>query len=105
MATVSTNIRIDENVKAEASKLFEGLGLTLSDAVNVFLRQSILHRGVPFKIEYPEKKPNRATIRAMKEGDRFLAKYAKNPEKYKKNPKKYGLYNNVEELFEDMKKW
>ena len=104
MATVSTNIRIDENVKAEASKLFEGLGLTLSDAVNVFLRQSILHRGVPFKIEYPEEKPNRATIRAMKEGDRFLAKYAKNPEKYKKNPKKYGLYNNVEEALAELKK-
>ncbi|MCM1321910.1 MAG: type II toxin-antitoxin system RelB/DinJ family antitoxin [Bacteroides sp.] len=105
MASVSTNIRIDEDVKAEASQLFEGLGLTLSDAVNVFLRQAILHRGIPFKVEYPEEKPNRATIRAMKEGDRFLAKYAKNPEKYKKNPKKYGLYDNVEELFEDMKKW
>lgn len=104
MATVSTNIRIDEEVKANASKLFEGLGLTLSDAVNVFLRQSILHRGIPFKIEYPEEKPSRETIRAMKEGDRFLAKYAKNPEKYKKNPKKYGLYDNVEEALAELKR-
>ncbi len=91
MATVSTNIRIDENVKAEASKLFEGLGLTLSDAVNVFLRQSILHRGVPFKIEYPEEKPNKELRAAIREA-----------KKIEKNPERYKSYKNFDDLMADL---
>ena len=91
MATVSTNIRIDENVQAEASKLFEGLGLTLSDAVNVFLRQSILHRGVPFKIEYPEEKPNKELRAAIREA-----------KKIEKNPERYKSYKNFDDLAADL---
>lgn len=87
MATVSTNIRIDEEVKANASKLFEGLGLTLSDAVSVFLRQSILHRGIPFKVEYPEEKPNRETIRAMKEGTGSLRNTRRIPKNTRRIPR------------------
>lgn len=91
MATVSTNIRIDENVKTEASKLFEGLGLTLSDAVNVFLRQSILHRGVPFKIEYPEETPNKELRAAIREA-----------KKIEKNPERYKSYKNFDDLTADL---
>ena len=43
MATVSTQIRIDEATKQRATELLEGLGLNLSDAVNMFLRQVVLH--------------------------------------------------------------
>ncbi|MCH5282092.1 MAG: type II toxin-antitoxin system RelB/DinJ family antitoxin [Treponema sp.] len=91
MATVSTNIRIDENVKTEASKLFEGLGLSLSDAVNVFLRQSILHRGVPFKIEYPEENPNKELRAAIREA-----------KKIEKNPERYKSYKNFDDLAADL---
>ena len=44
------NFRIDEHVKDEADTLFDHLGLSLSAAITIFLRQSISHRGIPFPI-------------------------------------------------------
>ena len=46
----SINIRVDDNVKAQAQELFASLGMDLSSAVNVFLRQSIAFGGIPFTI-------------------------------------------------------
>lgn len=54
MNTVSTNIRIDTDVKNQSTKLLKGLGLSLSEAVNMFLHQTILHNGLPFEVKYPE---------------------------------------------------
>ena len=65
MATVPTQIRIDEQVKVEATELLEGLGLNLSDAVNMFLRQIILQNGLPFEVKYPKYKLE--VIAAMEE--------------------------------------
>lgn len=56
MATVSAQIRIDAAVKAEAMALFQNLGLDLSTAVNVFLRQCLIHRGLPFRVKEQEAK-------------------------------------------------
>ncbi len=54
MATTPTQIRIEENTKKQAVELLEGLGLNLSDAVNIFLKQVILRKGIPFEVTYPE---------------------------------------------------
>jgi addiction module antitoxin, RelB/DinJ family len=43
-----------EATKIQAVELLEGLGLNLSDAVNMFLRQVILQNGIPFEVKYPE---------------------------------------------------
>lgn len=43
--TIPTQIRIEENTKKQAVELLEGLGLNLSDAVNMFLKQVILQKG------------------------------------------------------------
>lgn len=51
MATVSAQIRLDAEVKAQSMALFQSLGLDLSTAVNVFLRQCLLHRGLPFPVK------------------------------------------------------
>lgn len=67
--TVPTQIRIEENTKKQAVELLEGLGLNLSDAVNMFLRQVILHNGIPFDVAYPELKPE--VIEAMDEAKRI----------------------------------
>ncbi|GHV86726.1 hypothetical protein AGMMS50255_0270 [Spirochaetia bacterium] len=48
MAQIS--IRIDDTIKNEADSLFSELGLTLSAAFNIFLRQSIRQQGIPFAI-------------------------------------------------------
>lgn len=69
MATSSVQISIDESTRQEATALLEGLGLNLSDAVNLFLKQIILQNGIPFAIKYPEYKPE--VIEAMEEAKRL----------------------------------
>lgn len=54
MATIPTQIRIEETTKKQAVELLEGLGLNLSDAVNMFLKQVVLRGGIPFEVKYPE---------------------------------------------------
>ena len=54
MPTVQTQIRIDSGVKKQANELFNELGLYMSSAVNIFLRQCILRGGLPFKVEVPQ---------------------------------------------------
>ncbi|NMA49454.1 MAG: type II toxin-antitoxin system RelB/DinJ family antitoxin [Tissierellia bacterium] len=44
------NIRIDDDLKEQAEILFEELGLNMSTAFNVFIRQSIRQGGIPFEI-------------------------------------------------------
>lgn len=50
MPTISTNIKIDPTVKLQAQELFERLGMNLSTAVNIFLRQAIREQAMPFRI-------------------------------------------------------
>ena len=69
MATIPTQIRIDEETKKQAVELLAGLGLTLSDAVNIFLKQILLQGGIPFDVKYPEYKPE--VIEAMEEAKRI----------------------------------
>ena len=54
MSTVPTQIRIDSSVKNQANELFNELGMDMSSAVNIFLRQCILRGGLPFKVEVPQ---------------------------------------------------
>ena len=65
MSTVPTQIRIDRNIKEQASALFSELGLDMSGAVNMFLHQCVLRGGIPFSIEMPHYK--QSTLAAMKE--------------------------------------
>jgi DNA-damage-inducible protein J len=44
------NIRVDADVKQQSQDVFSSLGLDMSTAVNVFLRQAIQKRGIPFPI-------------------------------------------------------
>ncbi len=50
MAMTNINIRVDEEVKATSEALFETLGLNMSTAINLFLRQSIREGGLPFAV-------------------------------------------------------
>lgn len=53
MSTAPTQIRIDSNIKQQASALFGRLGLDMSSAVNLFLYQCVLRGGLPFTVEIP----------------------------------------------------
>lgn len=56
MNTVAINVRVDKETKDEASQILEGLGLSLSNAINMFLKQITFRDGLPFAVEYPKPK-------------------------------------------------
>ena len=47
------NFRIDDETKRQAEELFGQMGLTMTSAIMVFIRQSINERGIPFKVRAP----------------------------------------------------
>lgn len=69
MATVPTQIRIDEDLKKQAAELFGQLGMDMSSAMNIFLRQCVLHGGLPFNVGLPNYRPE--VIEAMEEAKRI----------------------------------
>ena len=58
-----TNIYLNAEIKREAKKILAHYGLSLSDAINIFLTQVVLERGIPF----PVKLPNEETQRVLEE--------------------------------------
>jgi len=50
MGQTNVNIRMDAEIKQEAEQLFESLGMNMSTAFNIFIRQSLRTGGIPFKI-------------------------------------------------------
>ena len=79
MATIPTQIRIDADVKKQVNTLFSDLGMDMSGAVNIFLRQCIIHGGLPFNVEIP--RYSQKTLEAMAEaksisGDSSVKGYA-----------------------------
>ena len=60
--TSNISIRMDSDLKAAAEALYEELGMNLSTAFNIFVRQSLRERGIPFKIT--EGTPSKETVSA-----------------------------------------
>ena len=89
MSKVSTNISIDAETKAKAQVMLADLGLDLSTAVNIFLKQMLYEGGIFFSIT--REVPNKLTLEAMKEAQEML----RSPEKYKK-------YDSVDSMMEDI---
>jgi DNA-damage-inducible protein J len=50
MATANINVRTDAELKAQAQKIFEAIGLDLSTAVNLFLKQTVRAKNIPFVV-------------------------------------------------------
>ena len=71
MAGTTTNIsiRMDSDLKAQADALFAELGMNLSTAFNIFVRQSIREGRIPFEVSLNT--PNRDTVAAMLEAERI----------------------------------
>lgn len=60
---VRTNVYLDSDMKAKAKEIFKHYGVSLSDAINMFLTQSVMERGLPFEMKIP----NDETIRAIED--------------------------------------
>lgn len=88
MATLPTQVRIDENLKKQANELFSQLGMDMSSVMNIFLRQCVLRGGLPFSVELPHYKSE--VLEAMEEA-----------KKISKDPKTK-RYSNFSEALEDI---
>ncbi|MGN1158874.1 MAG: type II toxin-antitoxin system RelB/DinJ family antitoxin [Lachnospiraceae bacterium] len=88
--TTNISIRMDSELKVQAEKLFAELGMNISTAFNIFVRQSIREGGIPFEITL--NKPNVQTLAAMQEAERIA-----------KDPTVQG-YTDMDQLFADLKK-
>ena len=69
MQTQKSNltIRIEPQLKEEASTLFRSLGLDLSTATGIFYRQALRCHGLPFEVKLDE--PNEITYKAMDDAE------------------------------------
>lgn len=86
MATVPTQIRIDESLKKQATELFSQLGMDMSSAMNIFLRQCVMRGGLPFEVTLPKYKQD--VLDAMEEAK----KLSKDP-----NTKRYASFSEAME--------
>ena len=86
--TTNISVRMDSHLKHEAEELFADLGINMTTALTMFLRQAVRTQGIPFAIS---RLPNAETIAAMKEAELIG-----------RDPNVKG-YNNLNELFEDLK--
>ncbi len=63
MKNVNVTFRVDENLKKQADVLFSELGLNMSTAFNIFLRQSVREQQIPFQVS--KNVPNAQTLAAI----------------------------------------
>lgn len=67
--TTNISIRIDKEMKEKAENLFSELGMTMTTAFNIFVRQSVRQGKIPFEISLNI--PNAVTIEAMEEAEKI----------------------------------
>ena len=62
----TTSIKLDVETKAKAKEIFKELGITMGEAVNIFLSQVALHKGLPFEVKIPNDETKKAIEEARK---------------------------------------
>ena len=81
------HVRVDEKIKAQAAETLAAMGLSISDAVRVFLMRVIAEKQMPFAL----KAPNAETRAAMAEADEIART-------------RRARFSNVAELIDDLEK-
>lgn len=89
MTTANINVRTDAELKQAAENLFADLGLSMSAAINIFLKTAVNCDGIPFEIK--RYTPNSETRQA-------LAEYTE----MKNNPTKYKRYSSFNDLMDEV---
>lgn len=87
--TANINLRIEPSTKEQAEALFSSFGISVTDAINIFLNTSIMEGGFPFQIKQP--RYNRETELAMQEARDIIASKIQTKS-----------YNSFEELLNDL---
>ena len=67
MGTLTTKVeaRIDSKIKSEAKDVLNDLGMSISEAINIFFRQIVLSKGIPFEVKIP----NALTQKTLEESE------------------------------------
>lgn len=68
--TTNFSVRMDSDIKKQCEALYSELGVNLTTAINVFLRQSLRVGGFPFDVRMEQ--PNKETMAAMLEAERIV---------------------------------
>jgi DNA-damage-inducible protein J len=77
------NARIDAKAKEQVTKILKELGIDLSAAISMYVRQIIIHRGIPFEMRLP----NKVTMQAIEDLESGKGK----------------SFDNVEDMLKDLK--
>ena len=88
--TTNFSVRMDSEIKKQCELLYGELGINLTTAINVFLRQSLRAGGFPFEVRLEQ--PNKETVAAMLEAERI----ARDPS--------VKHYSDVEEALRELKR-
>lgn len=88
--TTNFSVRMDVDLKKQCESLYGELGINLTTAINVFLRQSLRVGGFPFDVRLEQ--PNKETILAMLESKKIA------------NDPNIKRYSDVEEALKELKK-
>ena len=81
--TATVRARIEPNLKEEVETLFHKLGLSTTDAINIFFKQVKLRKGLPFEVAIP----NEVTKKVLDDTD---------------NGKNLVHHNSIDEMFADL---
>ncbi len=85
--TAMVHVRVDQQIKEQATETLASMGLSVSDAVRVFLMRVVADKQMPFML----KVPNAETRTAMNEADEIVSE-------------RRGRFNKASELFDDLEK-
>ena len=88
MPSSIVTIRMDSEIKKQAQAIFNDLGMDMTTAMNIFVRQVIREQAIPFRVQ-KNREPNRETLMALLEAERLVSEPA---------AKRYTVEEALEEL-------
>ena len=89
--TSVVNVNVDSNLKKQANAILNDLGLNMSTAINMFLKQIVKRDGLPFEVVNP--KPSKEMLHALEESDKIIKEI--------KEGRRKG-YNNMSDLINSL---
>ena len=66
--------RVEPDIKEQAETVLDQLGIPMSNAIGMFLRQVVIHRGIPFDVKLPENAPLSVSSMTKEQFDAEIAK-------------------------------
>ncbi len=101
MAKKSANLytRIEPSLKAQAEGILSTLGVSTSHAINMFYKQIVLHRGLPFAVQIPHTAPRAFEGMSESEIDKELEKGYTDMVEGKTKPAKQ-VFSNIRQQYD-----